>query len=191
MSFFFPFVAFWLFVHLFHRAALRWHRQNYSIISPVTRAKSYERLAYFAGVTVTVKPLHVEVSSTNLNDMHDALSSRLNQVNRRESELRKGMMLFYNLGSAFGALGLLLVLGVLAWTGGQLLTTLISSANGASLAVDKDYYLASSTAIHRMTKRSYEQGPDAAPILHHPALRRDYLLQPIVSILCPTRFTDG
>jgi hypothetical protein len=191
MSFFFPFVAFWLFLHLFHRAVLRWHRQNYSITPPVSRAKSYERLAHFAGVTVTVKPFHVQVSSTNLNDMHDALSTRLNQVNRRESELGKGMMLFYNLGSAFGALGLLLVLGVLAWTGGQLLSTLISSMNGASIAVDKDYSLTSSAAIHRMTKRNYEQGTDAALIPHHPVLIRDYLLQPIVSVSYPVSFAGS
>lgn len=176
MSFLFSLLTFWLLVHLSQRAlAQRRQRHNASPPLPAPISRPPRRKLWLAHADVTVKPLHVHVSTSALNDAHGALAAALDAPARRARHARNVLTRFYDLGSVFGALGLGLALGVLAWTAFELVWILLPMALPSSQ--NQVNYVAPKT-ITRLARRAFTDEPVAVASEAAPNL----LLQPIVSI---------
>ncbi|KAI5117126.1 hypothetical protein M0805_007973 [Coniferiporia weirii] len=107
---------------------------------------------------VTVKNVHLKVQTSALNARHEALVDFFDR--QANFVYRNALRIFYNLGSVFGVLGMLLGIAVLACTCFQLL--------------ESTFFTDDDTSGHTIAKRS-DLNPDSAV-----TVQSSYALNPII-----------
>ena len=99
---------FWLAIH-----ALSTLFPNHTTLLPTTAPRLRASSTH-----ITVKHLHLRIQTTTWNSVHDQLATRLASKPFRRA--RKALNCFYDIGSVVGVLGMVVGVGVLIWTLGEL-----------------------------------------------------------------------
>ena len=105
----------WLVIHALNYFILTCHRP--SVLPTFTTPRNRNT------TQITLKHIHLRIQTTAWNSAHERLTSRL--ARKRYDAVRKGMCLFYNLGSGAGVVGMVLVICILGWTLGGLAVRLV------------------------------------------------------------------
>ena len=152
----FAVALFWILLHAFARRAASTSSGTllpHPLTSSRPRLRSHGRpttLFHTPTTRLTLSALALTLESTALNAPHDALAARLTR--RRHAPLRRALLVFYDAGTALGALGMAASLALLVWTLWQLSQVLFyASPVPGDVAAPA---LASATAAH--AKRTFE-----------------------------------
>lgn len=79
-----------------------------------------------SSVQIGLKKMHLRVQTTAWNKAHDRLASRL--ANKHSNKSKTFLKQFYNGGCFLGLAGMIIALGLLPWTAGNLSTSLIETS---------------------------------------------------------------
>lgn len=106
----------WAIIHLIHRLITRHGHHTSRGILPSDASSRVPRRSWLnrSHYRVTLQPVHLRLETTGFNDLHDTLASYLTK--QRNSFSRNALVLFYNIGSMAGAVGMLAALGLLVVT---------------------------------------------------------------------------
>lgn len=157
---------FWLAIHALHRIYKNSSHGSSNLPIPVaaTLSSSARHRTRETSTRVTLNHVHLRIETSALNNLHARYTTRARASNMQP---KKALTAFYNVGSIFGAVGMLGVLGIILWTLAQLIGSLM-----AGLSVSQS--VATSTGH---SKRAMEGSIDMNTQLN----TRTPLLQPIVS----------
>lgn len=125
-------LSFWALVHLARWLLVGRQAHRSSSALPLSIARIGQR-DWWSQTEVSLKALHVHVSTTALNNTHDALATALDGPPRRAVRIKRALTRIYDMGSVFGAVGMCLAVGALAWTAVQLGLCLVLPTPHASM----------------------------------------------------------
>jgi hypothetical protein len=147
---------FWIALHLVHRCCIvRFKARNILPTVSLVRNRRGRRWLSTEHFTLAISPAHFKLQTTSLNDIHDSWVLFFQKTSH--STLSRVFVIFYNLGSVLGALGMVIAIALLSITVYQslLLTT------GPKASTFDNIVPSSTQSLHRRTlEPERAPGPD-------------------------------
>lgn len=176
----------WLAIYALHRIFDSYNGHS-SLPLPASAAASISARyrAQEPSTRVILDKLHLRVETNAFNKLHARCVARFLDpgINKSGARAKKVLTLFYDAGSALGALGMVGALCIVLWTAGNSIGTLVAELN-PSQSADVGHLKRGLEVAGDLNNRNEASGPLLKPIVSHVLdIVNQYLMHPRRSLV--------